>query len=233
MRVDAVLFDLDDTLYPYPPCNEAGKQAAFEAARELGYAFDREAFEALYQAGRADIKRDLSGTAASHERYLYFKRGLEAHTGTLRAGDARTFGDAFWDGYIDAIELFCGVEKTLECLQDAGVAVAIVTNLTTHIQLRKLEVTGLESAVDLLVTSEEMGREKPGSVMFTYPLVRLGVDASRTVMVGDSVAADIAGANAVGLETVLFNADPPTEAETRRTPDHTINAVDELLEIVR
>ncbi|TYL39004.1 hydrolase [Natronococcus pandeyae] len=232
MTPSVALFDLDDTLYPYPPCKEAGMDAAFETARELGYDFDRESFDEFYQTGRLEVKRELSGTAATHERFIYFKRALEEHTGEPRAGDALALGDAFWEAYVDEMELFPGVEETLETLQREGVDVAITTNLTTRIQLAKVETLGLESDIDLLLTSEETGREKPGSVMFTLPLARLDRRPSEAIMVGDNVGADIVGANAVGLETVLWNADPDEPLEGRRKPDHRIDAFEELTEVV-
>ncbi|MFC4543232.1 HAD family hydrolase [Halosolutus amylolyticus] len=232
MTTKAVLFDLDDTLYPYPPCKEAGIDAARETARELGYEFDRESFDEFYQRGRREVKRELSGTAATHERFLYFKRALEQRTGEPNPGDALALGEAFWSAYVDEMELFPGVEETLATLQAAGLDVAIVTNLTTRIQLEKVDRLGLEPDIDLLLTSEETGREKPGSVMFTLPLARLDRRASEAVMVGDDARADVVGANAVGLETVLFNADPDDPLEGRRKPDHRIDAFEELTEVV-
>lgn len=232
MTATVVLFDLDDTLYPYPPCRDAGLEAAYETARELGYGFDADEFDDFYQAGRREVKRELSGTAATHERFIYFKRALEEHAGEPRPGDALALGDAFWDAYVDEMELFPGVEETLETLRSADIAVAITTNLTTRIQLAKVEQLGLEPYIDLLLTSEETGREKPGSVMFTLPLARLDRRASEAVMVGDNVEADIVGANAVGLETVLWNAEPDELLEGRREPDHRIDAFEELTAVV-
>ncbi|SDQ43102.1 HAD family hydrolase [Natronobacterium texcoconense] len=232
--VTAVLFDLDDTLYPYPPCNRAGKEAARKAARERGYEFDADEFEEFYQTGRQEVKRHLSGTAASHERLLYFKCALEEHTGRPQPADALALGDAYWDGFLEAMEPFPDAVEMLETLQDRGVDVAIVTNLTTRIQLRKLERLGIADSLDLLLTSEEVGREKPDSVMFTLPLARLDRRPSEAVMVGNSVSSDIVGANAVGLETVLFNGgvDDPESLEGRREPDHRIDALAEVTELV-
>ncbi|MFC4438964.1 MULTISPECIES: HAD family hydrolase [Natrialbaceae] len=232
MPINAVLFDFDDTLYPYPPCKEAGLEAGRETARDLGYGFDREAFEEFYQTGRREVKRELSGTAATHERFLYFKRALEEYAGEPKPGDALALGDAFWEAYVGEMELFPGVEETLATLQEEGIDVAITTNLTTRIQLEKVDRLGLEPYIDLLLTSEETGREKPGSVMFTLPLARLDRRASEAVMVGDNVGADIVGANAVGLETVLWNADPDEPLEGRREPDHRIDAFEDLTEVV-
>jgi FMN phosphatase YigB (HAD superfamily) len=82
-----------------------------------------------------------------------------------------------------------------------------------------------------VLTSEETGSEKPSSVMFTLPLAQLDRRPSETVMVGNDVDTDVEGANAVGLTTVLFNGETDDEAGNRQ-PDHQIDAVGEVLEVV-
>ena len=231
MTVDAVLFDLDDTLYPYPPCREAGKRGAFEAARDLGYDFDREAFETLYQRGRRETKRDTAETAAAHSRTLYFKHGLRDHLGRPAPADALELGEAFWNAYVEAMEPFQGLRETLHSLSEAGVSVGIATNLTTSLQLRKLRELGIDDAVDAVVTSEEAGREKPGSVMFSLPLSRLDCRPTDAVMVGDKPGSDIAGGNAVGLETVLFNGTVGEGAPPEHVPDHEVDSLPDVLEV--
>jgi len=231
MTYEAVFVDLDDTLYPYPECNEAGKRAAWETARELGYDSSREAFEELYLESRREVKRELAGTASAHERFLYFKRAIQIHTGTHSAKDALALGEAYWNAYVEEMELFDGVVETLAALQDAGLEVAVVTNLTTRIQMKKIEKLGIDDHVDLVLTSEETGREKPSSVMFTLPMAQLDVKPSETVMVGDSVSADVEGGNALGLTTVLFNSDADDLAGRQR-PDHRIESFPEITEVV-
>ena len=231
MTYEAVFVDLDDTLYPYPECNEAGKQAAWETAQDLGYDSSREAFEELYLESRREVKRELAGTASAHERFLYFKRAIQIHTGTHSAKDALALGEAYWDAYVEEMELFDGVVETLATLQDAGLDVALVTNLTTRIQMKKIERLGIDDHVDLVMTSEETGREKPSSVMFTLPMAQLDVKPSETVMVGDSVSSDVEGGNALGLTTVLFNSEAG-DLSGRRRPDHRIESFPEITEVV-
>ncbi|MFP8957934.1 HAD family hydrolase [Natrialbaceae archaeon A-CW3] len=235
MTVDTVLFDFDDTFYPYQPCNEAGKAAARGAASERGYEFDAEAFEAFYQSGRRDVKRDLERTAAGHHRLLYFKRAIERHTGSPQPADALALSEAYWSGYLEEMTLFPGVEETLATLREAGITIAIVTNLTTQIQLRKIEHVGLSDYIDLFLTSEEVGQDKPASVMFTLALARVGSHPDEALMVGDSVSADIVGANALDIETVLFNAGDIDESTLTgyRKPDHQIDAFADLTGLVR
>jgi len=180
---------------------------------------DRPAFDELYATARREAKREIRGTAASHERFLYFKRALRIHADTHDAATALAVGEAYWDGFMAEMEPCEGVEATLTALRDRGIAVAIVTNLTTHVQLEKLVRLGIDEHVDRLVTSEEVGREKPSAIPFTTALSAFDLRPSETLMVGDNAAADIGGANAVGMGTALFVADSeaPSDGEI---PDH-------------
>ena len=237
MEYEAVCFDLDNTLYPYEPCNEAGKLAALSAFRERGYDLDRERFDELYARARTDAKRELRGTAASHERFVYFKRALRLHADVHDAADAFAIGQAYWDGYVAEMELFDGVETTLDALREGGLAVVVVTNLTTRVQLRKLSSLGVDDRVDRLVTSEEVGREKPSALPFAAALSALDVRPSEAVMVGDDVVADVVGGNAVGMETVLFTGGTGTDPAADdlvgpRRPDHRIDELAALPEVL-
>jgi len=213
MSYEAVFFDLDNTLYPYAPCNEAGKQAALAAFRERGYEMDRETFDELYAAGRREAKRETRGTAASHDRHIYFKRALREYAGERDAADALAIGDAYWEGYASQMELCDGVERVFDALTEAGTDVAIVTNLTTRVQLQKLSRLAIDDRIDRLVTSEEVGREKPSAIPFTTALAAFDRRPSEALMVGDNVDADVAGANAVGMDTALFVADGDAPAD--------------------
>jgi putative hydrolase of the HAD superfamily len=235
MSYEAVLFDLDNTLYPYAPCNEAGKRAALDALRERGYELDRAAFDDLYAAGRRETKRETGGTAASHSRHVYFKRGLSRHAGGPDPAGALAAGDAYWNGFLGAMSLCDGVEAVFDALDAAGADVAVVTNLTTRVQLRKLVRLGIDDRIDLLVTSEEVGREKPSALPFTTALAALDHRPSEALAVGDNVETDVSGADAVGIDSALFVADgdapPSADLPARQRPDHRLDAFADLTEV--
>ncbi|WP_435064481.1 HAD family hydrolase [Halobaculum sp. EA56] len=246
MSVDAVLFDLDDTLYPYAPCDEAGRRAAFETYRDRGGDLDADAFEARRRRARRATKREVGGTASAHSRHIYYKRLAEGLPGAFDADLARALGDAYWDAFLAEMTAFDDALDTLDALAEGGVDVAVVTNLTTRIQLRKLARLGVDGRLDTLVTSEEVGREKPAAPVFTTALARLGRTPAETLVVGNSPANDIEGGNAVGATTALFNgpadatgggdghgageaAEDP--AATLREPDHRLDSLSAVTEV--
>jgi putative hydrolase of the HAD superfamily len=237
---EAVLFDLDDTLYPYEPAATAAREAAFRRAGELDYEFDRATFETVYETGRRAVKRELAGVAATHDRFAYFERGLARHTGAARPADAHALGTAYWDGFCEAIEPFAELQPTLDRLATTDTAVAVTTNMQTQTQLRKLTTLGVGDDVDTLVTSEMVGREKPGAAMVTLPLARLDCPPSEAVIVGDNPATDVAAAAELPLDSVLFDhthshGDGTTVDESlpsAHQPDHYVDSFAGVREVV-
>jgi HAD superfamily hydrolase (TIGR01509 family) len=100
----------------------------------------------------------------------------------------------------------------LEALRERGLRLGLVSNAFDPPALlhRDLERLGIAARIDVAVFSSEVGWRKPHPAGFQRALDVLGVDAAQTLFVGDSLAADIAGAAALGMHTcqaVWFRAD--------------------------
>jgi putative hydrolase of the HAD superfamily len=199
--IEAFLFDLDDTLYDYAPCNAAGLEAAHaRLAGELSVSADD--FRALHDEVRADLAHELRRQAASHDRILFFKRMVEHLSGRPGSALALEVHEAYWSAFLERARPAPHAHDVLGELASAG-KVALVSNHTTAVQLRKIDRLGLDPFLTAVVTSEEAGVEKPDARIFAAALSALGVHASNAVMIGDDPAGDIAGARALGLRTVL------------------------------
>ena len=200
MRIDAAIFDLDDTLYAYAPCHEAGMEAAGRAA-DAAAGIKREEFLPAFRAARGEIHDALRGTAAQHNRLLYFQRALEKLG--VSGAHALTLYDAYWDTFLSRMTLAPGVAELLAALRGRGVPTGICSDLTAHIQHRKMARLGLWEYIGALVTSEEAGAEKPSPRMFGLILGKLGVtDRAHAWFVGDSLEKDALGACAAGMRAV-------------------------------
>jgi putative hydrolase of the HAD superfamily len=64
---------------------------------------------------------------------------------------------------------------------------------------------GLESYLDVIVTAEDVGADKPDPPIFLAALERAGVDASEAVYIGDQYETDIVGARGVGIKPILID----------------------------
>ncbi|HEY5049722.1 MAG TPA: HAD family hydrolase, partial [Acidothermaceae bacterium] len=110
--------------------------------------------------------------------------------------------EAWWRGAHldpDAIPL-------LDSLRARGLRVGLCSNAPYRIQSlhSQLAYLGLDGHLDAVTFSAEVGWRKPSPRMFAAALSALGTIPERTVMVGDSETADIAGAHAAGMRAVLI-----------------------------
>ncbi len=96
------------------------------------------------------------------------------------------------------------VEATLTRLRGAY-RLALLTNGAPDLQREKLAGAGLAHHFATIVVSGDVGIGKPDRRIFDLVLNRLDVPASAAVMVGDSRARDIAGAQGAGIRAVWIN----------------------------
>lgn len=200
----AILFDLDDTLYPYSPCHEEGLSRVLDFfKKEWNFTQGSE----LYNKAREWVQKQLKSTAASHHRLLYmFKLCELIKKNPIRY--AQYLENLYWNGYFSKMRLYDGVKELLTLLKEKNFPLALVTDLTTEIQFRKLNFLSLTDFFDAIVTSEEAGVEKPSPIIFQLALEKLNIQSSKeVVMVGDSYIKDILGANDLGIKAYWLNGD--------------------------
>jgi len=100
--------------------------------------------------------------------------------------------------------LFDDVLSTLKTLKERQLILGLITNATKDMSLayRKL---GLEPYLDFVVSSEEVGANKPAPAIFLAAVEKAGVKASEAVHVGDQYELDVVGARGVGINPVLID----------------------------
>jgi putative hydrolase of the HAD superfamily len=98
---------------------------------------------------------------------------------------------------------FADVSPVLRAARARGIRIVVVSNwdVSLHEVLARL---GLDLLLDGIITSAEVGRRKPAPEIFEQALTLAGVPAERALHVGDSLAEDVAGARAAGVEPVLL-----------------------------
>nr|WP_309685899.1 HAD family hydrolase [Armatimonas sp.] len=195
-KPSAILLDIDNTVYAYAPCHEAGLKAAFLASGEA----DEVAFRADYATARNQAKKLIADTGAAHCRLLYFKRLLENRLGHTALPETLALYKAYWDGYHAAMQLDPGVRERLTLWQEAGTPTAWITDFTTEQQLRKLKTLKIENLVTYLFTAEEVGAVKPDPRGVDEALARFGIAPGPDVwFIGDDTKRDRGVAKARGL----------------------------------
>ena len=127
------------------------------------------------------------------------------------------------------------VAEGLKQLREDGWRLGIVTNGLTEVQHAKIDQVSLRTYVDLVITSEAAGYDKPDVRIFELAASGLGVTLGPDGwMVGDMYEKDIRGGHAAGLRTVWIPgaaADAPPPADGPR-PDHVAGSILEAIGLV-
>jgi HAD superfamily hydrolase (TIGR01549 family) len=202
---DAVLFDTDNTLYPYDPAHKAAMDAVRAKAVRL-FGIEKEKFDEAFGIARYSVKERLRETASSHSRLLYFQRMLEIMGLGSQVLLALDMEQTYWRTFLANAKLFEGVKEFLDDLRIAGIPTAIVTDLTAQIQFRKIVYFGLDHYFDYIVTSEEAGYDKPHRAPFEIAIQKMQPKGGCIWMIGDNPKTDIGGAreaiNAVTIQKI-------------------------------
>ncbi|MDC6350608.1 HAD family hydrolase [Zeaxanthinibacter sp. PT1] len=212
MKQNNIILDLDNTLYAYDVPHKAAMNTVYDEFHRL-YDLNRKAAESVFTLARKQTHLELPSQAASHNRLLYFQKMLERIEGaSLHHG--LYFYDCYWDTFLNHLVLDEGVMEWLEMVKAKGGRICLLTDLTAHIQYRKLKRLKLTEILDFMVSSEEVGIEKPHPYMFTRALQKLNCNSTEALMIGDSWEKDIEGAMAMNIRAVWLNRN----AEKRNVP---------------
>lgn len=200
-----VIFDIDGTLYDYQTTDKLAMKN-FCAFVEKNLGIEEKIFRETYTEARNIIHRRLKDTAASHSRVLMIQTALEL-LGKNPFDYVLELYDVYWNFFLESMKPYDGAENFLRELKIFGAKISTCTDMTAHIQYRKLRRLGLDKFIDFMVTSEETGYEKPAPIMFNFALEKMNVRANEAAYLGDSLDRDIEGAAAVGIEPFWFVAD--------------------------
>lgn len=239
MPFRAILFDIGDTLWhsrAAPPPDQFRRIAAERVAawlREHGHsvpdpgALARAAWDAMETAMRTARATDL----------------VEPDYGEVARAAARPFGleidRAEGAGLLDAAYV-SGVEggkapfpdalEVLTELRRRGFRLGAVTNRAFGGERFRADLrdAGLDIGWDAEAVSVEVGYLKPHPAIFERALEELNVPAAETVMVGNSLAEDVAGAQRLGMAAAWRRSAPDAEGVE---PDFTFDELSGLLQM--
>jgi FMN phosphatase YigB (HAD superfamily) len=138
---------------------------------------------------RSNVKKRVKG-ASSHDRLLYFSEFLSIAGIT---SDIKFLIDAenhYWSSYFEVMELAEDIHALLIELRLKKIRVALVTNLLSSIQYRKIAKLGIVNMFDIVITSQETIGEKNTFEPFALLIERLQLDKPLNAVwfVGDEIS---------------------------------------------
>ncbi|GMQ78793.1 MAG: hypothetical protein BMS9Abin02_1331 [Anaerolineae bacterium] len=237
-RIDTVIFDLDDTLIDWS--NQAATWGEFFKPRtenvrsyliQNGYEmppaqeFYGSVDGAIRQLWRKAKETCLIQPIGDMLLEVLLDMGHDVH-----ALDVRALLKSFnWQPFPGVVP-FDDTLPVLKQLKEEDYKIGLLTNSFLPMWMRDVELRSYKiiDFLDARLTAADVGYIKPHPKIFEHLLDLLDSEARRGLFVGDRPAHDIAGANKVGLISVLIT---PTHVEFELNgivPDFTIKTLSEL-----
>lgn len=218
----AVVFDLDDTLYPQRAFKRSGFRAVATWLAARGHAGEGRvlaALDAILHAGGPSDPHMLDRLIATLD---------------LRGVDVAELVEVF-RGHRPRIRPYPGVQPLLRAWR-ATLRLGLLTDGSARVQRGKVAALGLAPLFDCRLFSDELATAKPDPALYGYFEAAFGLAGAQLVYVGDNPAKDFVGARARGWRTVRVatgehaGQDPPTPAHDA---DHTVVGFAQLAPLLR
>ncbi|WP_024867394.1 HAD-IA family hydrolase [Butyrivibrio sp. FCS014] len=209
--VKAVIFDLDDTLYPERAYVRSGYKAVAKFLGDDAYA-DR--LYELFEQGKPAIDALLSEINRPEDK----EKALDIY---------RT--------HKPEITMYPEMKKALETLRARGIKLGIITDGRPNGQNNKIDALGVRDMVDEIVITDELGGSrfrKPCDIAFRIMQVRFALPAEEIMYVGDNITKDFAASMQLGMKSLYFKNPEGiyyTDEESAFFAPHDIKGVCEAL----
>lgn len=234
--IRAVLFDFGGTLYDYSCLAAAEAESLAELVAWSGIVAEPGAVARAYRESMRSVFR----TYLPQSYYLHRDLFRDAAAGMLRNLGCEPTAElldlhraAQWRRHRRDFRLRPGVIETLQALRARGLHVGMVSNIDDDQLDHLTEVAGIVPFFDAMLSSERAGSCKPDAAIYQQALASAGCRAEEALFVGDTLQQDIAGANRLGLRSVLlWHRDDRQPPASEPAPRHVIRQIPEVLELL-
>jgi len=258
MKVRGIIFDFGFTLFSfenpslekYMDCFSRGMSKSIEVLKQEKIIEDKdqilEDFMKIFNKKRATYFKLAMKTKDEYPTILLFKTALAL----LKEKGYEIQEEKIKENFLEKLaELYHSCEEeewkpddktkfTLETLSKiSNLKIGLISNHPNHKTIKNLlKNNEMKEFFDTIVTSAKFGKRKPNSEIFFHTLKRMGLtknDAEHCIMVGDE-AADIIGANRVGMQIILKEREYefPYEKEINIPNLIKIKSIDEVLQYI-
>ncbi len=182
--IKAIVFDLDDTLYPEKAFQESGFAAVSRHLKEIGFLIE---------------PREISNAYKKHNKNcfdaLILKYKLPVDVSYLVS---------FYRNHYPNINVYPGVHRVLSRLKEKY-ALGMITDYFCQSQMNKIEALGLSKYFNAVIYTDQLDAPKPLGKSFLAIKNKLDVEDNAIMYIGDNEAKDFIGARSSGFITVRYN----------------------------
>ena len=225
-KYKCIFFDLDHTLWDYETNSRETLSELYNQfeLKKRGIPQDSDLHKTFYTINnelwdlydRGMIHRDVIRKERFHK--ILLMHGVDEYAMSLK------ISDAYLTHSPTRKNLMEGCKQTLDYLLPRY-SLVIITNGFDEIQSTKLSSSGIHHYFKDVVTSARAGHKKPAKEIFEFALRENKVEAHQTIMIGDNLHTDMAGAKNAMVDTVFYN---PARVEHQADVDFEIETLTEL-----
>ena len=202
-----IFFDLDHTLWDFSKNARQAMEIVYDSQKTQSltkvdfntffsyYSQINDLYWRLYAQGKItqeDLKKKRFTKAFAH--FLVFNETL-----------IQTFAKEYLQLLPFQTNLFHNCKPILEYIKEQGYRMHIITNGFDDIQHLKMKHSGITDYFNNVVTSEKAGVAKPNKGIFELAIKLASCNLQESIMIGDNIDIDIAGAVAIGMDSVHIN----------------------------
>ena len=227
-----ILLDIDNTLFDYLKAENYAVRATFE---DFGFfsSGSESKFEEIKKEYRNinDLlweqleKGEITSSKLKIERFriLFKKINLSYSSEEFSKQYLKRLGEGAF--------LFDGAEELCKYLH-GKYKLGIITNGMKEVQYSRVGKSAIGKYIDKIIVSDDIGISKPNAGIFEYALKELGTeDKKESIMVGDSLSADIQGGINFGIDTCWVNLQNEY-SDGKIKPKYTVTSLEEIYRIL-
>ena len=196
-----LLFDLDHTLLDFDTAEDI---ALTQLLKEEGVE-DIRAYKDYYVPMNKALWKDLEEKKITKQELVNTRFSkLFSHFGIEK--DGVYLAERYQFYLAQQGQVFSGAMELLDSLIDRGYELYAATNGITTIQTGRMAQSGLAPYFNQVFISEQLQTQKPDALFYEKIGQQIaGFSKEKTLMIGDSLTADIQGGNNAGIDTIWYN----------------------------
>jgi putative hydrolase of the HAD superfamily len=199
--IKGIIFDFDNTLYDYDTIN---LYALNFVIQELSCNFNIEVnvIKNKYDKINKQIKNENNPTN-KFNKMIYFKKLFEELNISIihLLEYIQIYNNKFYENF----NLYDGVLELFKFLHSKNIKIGILSNNNFSQQYIKIQKTNLINYIDIILTSDECGEEKPSKNIFLLIQDKFKIPFKYLAYVGDSYYHDIIPSLELGMLSFFFN----------------------------
>ena len=227
MTYKFILFDLDHTLLDFDTAEDV---ALTQLLKEEGVE-DIQAYKDYYIPMNKALWKDLELKKIRKQELVNTRFSkLFSHFGIEK--DGVYLAERYQFFLAQQGQVFSGAMELLDSLIDRGYELNAATNGITKIQTGRMAQSGLAPYFNQVFISEQLQTQKPDTLFYEKIGQQIaGFSKEKTLMIGDSLTADIQGGNNADIDTIWYNSHH-LENKTKAQPTYEVDSYQALLELL-